>query len=354
MRVVVLGATGNAGTAVLEVLDKDPTVTEVLAVARRLPNPAKRGAFDDKVSWRRADLGSDALDPLFDQADAVVHLAWLFQPTHRPDDTWANNVIATNRVLEAVQRCAVSALLYSSSVGAYSPRTSADLVDESWPTHGTSAAAYAREKAYVERLLDFFEARTPNCRVVRMRPAFIFHRRTATQQRRLFGGPLVPGRLIRPALVPVLPVPAGLLLQTLHSDDVAAAFLSAVTSEVSGPFNLCADGIVEPTDVASLLDARVATVPAQLARGAIKAAWLAHALPATPELLDAALAVPMMDNARAKSELGWQPQVSAVDALNEFFIGLRGAEDHPTPPLNSDSGGPLRAEEFASGVGGRD
>ncbi len=353
MRVVVVGATGNAGTAVLEVLDKLPSVTDVLAVARRLPSPPQRPAHD-KVSWQQADLGDDELEPLFSEADVVVHLAWLFQPTHRPDDTWANNVIGTSRVLQAVKRCAVPAFIYSSSVGAYSPRTSSDLVDESWPTHGTSSASYAREKAYVERLLDIFEADTPSCRVVRMRPAFIFHRRTATQQRRLFGGPLVPGRLVRPSLVPVLPVPAGLLLQTLHSDDVAEAFGAAVVSDVSGPFNLCADGIVEPADIAKLFDARVATVPATLTRGALKAAWLAHAVPATPQLLDAALAVPMMDNARAKDALGWQPQMSPVDALEEFFIGLRGGEGHPTPPLDPESGGPLRSEEFGSGVGEQD
>jgi hypothetical protein len=41
-------------------------------------------------------------------------------------------------------------------------------------------AAYGREKAYVERLLDAFEARNPDVRVVRMRPGFIFQRHAAT------------------------------------------------------------------------------------------------------------------------------------------------------------------------------
>ena len=353
MRVVVLGATGNIGTALLEVLESASAVTSVLAVARRLPDQAVREAHG-KVTWRQGDIGRDELDPYLVEADAVVHLAWLFQPTHRPDDTWANNVVGTSRVLAAVERCQVPSLVYSSSVGAYSPRADHGLVDESWPTHGASSASYAREKAYVERLIDIFEARTPTCRVVRMRPAFIFHRRTASQQRRLFAGPFVPGRLIRPGLVPVLPVPAGLLLQSLHSDDVARAFCTAVTSAVSGPFNLCADDIVSAEDLASLFGARVAPVPTRLVRGAVKAAWLAHAVPATPQLLDAVMTLPMMDNAKAKSQLGWQPQLQAIDALEEFFIGLRGAEGHPTPPLDPNSSGPLRAEEIASGVGNRD
>lgn len=351
MRVVVIGATGNVGTALLEAMETDPAITEVVGVARRHPETADQSA--GKISWQAADIDSADLDPLVSGADVVVHLAWLFQPTHRPNLTWANNVIGTSRLLAAVERCGVGAFVYSSSVGAYSPRVDAELVDESWPTHGTSSAAYAREKAYVERLLDIFEARTDSCRVVRMRPAFVFQRRAASQQRRLFGGPLVPGRLVRPELVPVLPVPSGLLLQAVHADDAAEAFRTAVVSTASGPFNVCADQIVRPEDLAELFEARVATVPARLARAAMSAAWRAHAIPAAPELLDAALAVPMMANHRAKTELGWRPQVSATDALNEVLIGLREGAGHPTPPLDPESGGPLRSGEVATGVGNR-
>lgn len=349
MRVVVTGGTGNVGTALLEVLEGEPAVTEVVAVARRRPEAGSDSVT--KVSWRSVDLGRDELLPLVADADAVVHLAWLFQPTHNADMTWANNVLGTTRLMSAAAAAGVGAFVYSSSVGAYSPRTHDGPVDESWPTHGASSAAYAREKAYVERLLDLFEARTASCRVVRLRPAFIFHRRAAQQQRRLFGGPLVPGRLLRPDLLPVLPLPAGLLLQTVHADDVAQAFRSALTSSAAGAFNVCADEVLSPSDLADMFDAKVATVPARLARGAVSAAWRAHAVPAAPELLDALLAVPMMANDRAKTDLRWSPHVSAGDALSEFIIGLREGDGHPTPPLDPRSSGPLRMREFGSGVG---
>jgi nucleoside-diphosphate-sugar epimerase len=354
MRVVVVGATGNVGTALLEALDAEPEVTEVVAVARRLPDAAPApGAAPAKVSWQAADITTDDLDPLLSGADVVVSLAWLFQPTHRADVTWANNVIGTNRVLEAVARCGVGAFVYSSSVGAYSPRVSTDLVDESWPTHGASSAAYAREKAYVERLLDIFELRTTDCRVVRLRPAFVFQRHAATQQRRLFAGPFVPGSLVRPELLPVLPLPRGLLLQTVHADDVAQAFRAAVVSSAAGAFNVCADQVVDETALGGLFDARVQPVPHGLAKSAVSLAWRAHVVPAAPELLDALLAVPLMDNARAKSQLGWAPQVTAIDALAEFLAGLREGAGYPTPPLDPKSGGFARLREVVSGVGNR-
>ena len=350
MRVVVVGASGNIGTALLEQLDREAAVAEIAAVARRLPSPTSSKP-QARVTWHQADVTADELDPIFGDADVVVHLAWLFQPTHRPSDTWANNAVGTARLLDAVERCQVKALVVSSSVAAYSPRQNEEPVDETWPTHGASTAAYAREKAYVERLLDAFEARVTRCTVTRLRPAFVFHRRAAIQQRRLFMGPLVPGNLLRPGLIPLLPTPAGLLLQTVQSDDVGKAFAAAILANTPGAFNVCADGVLTPQQLAELFKARQATVPARLARAALKAAWTAHAVPANAELLDALLTVPMMSNARAKAEWGWAPTVSAADALSEFFEGLRRGEGHPTPPLDPENSGPLRAQEFGTGIG---
>jgi len=38
MRIAVVGATGNTGTAVLRALHRHPEITEVVGIARRLPD----------------------------------------------------------------------------------------------------------------------------------------------------------------------------------------------------------------------------------------------------------------------------------------------------------------------------
>ena len=53
----------------------------------------------------------------------------------------------------------VGAVVYASSVGAYSPSPKDRAVDEGWPTDGWPSAAYIREKAYLERVLDGVEER---------------------------------------------------------------------------------------------------------------------------------------------------------------------------------------------------
>lgn len=346
MRVVVTGATGNVGTSVVASLLADPEVSEVIGIARRLPQQATPG-----VRYVAADLAEDDVKPHLRNVDAVVHLAWLFQPTHDPMATWRANVIGSSRLFEAAAAELVPTLVHASSVGAYSPAPGR-MVDESWPTHSLPSAGYGREKAYVERMLDTVEARHPEMRVVRLRPGFIFKAESATAQRRLFLGPFAPGSLARPGLLPVLPLPPELRFQALHTEDAAKAYRLAIRSDVRGAFNLAAEPVLDGPALAEVLQARYVAVPRILVRAALAAAWHAHVLPADPKLFDLVLGLPLLDSTRARTLLGWTPRRSGTEALSEMLHGLAGGTGGSTPPLAPDSAGG-RLHEVATGVGER-
>ncbi|GAA5055411.1 nucleoside-diphosphate-sugar epimerase [Thermocatellispora tengchongensis] len=348
MRVVITGATGNVGTSVIPALAADPAITSIVGLARRRPD-----LHPDRTEWRVADVARDDLTRHFDGADVVVHLAWLFQPTRDPVVTWRANVLGSVRVFEAAARAGVSAIVYGSSVGAYSPGSKTRPVGEDWPTHGYPGAAYGREKAYVERVLDTFERDHPDVRVVRMRPGFVFKREASVEQRRLFGGPLVPERLIRPGRVPVVPNTPGLRFQVVHGEDAGEAYRLAVVKPVSGAFNIAADPVVEPSVLAELLGARLVPVSGWMLRGAAAAAWRLRLVPAAPGLVDLVLNMPIMDTARAHAELGWQPRHTSVDALRALIEGFREPRGLETPPLSPETSGPARSGEFAGGMGRR-
>jgi UDP-glucose 4-epimerase len=348
MRVVVTGASGNVGTSVLEALGADPAVEEILGLARRRPQLEL-----PKVSWVQADVTETDLAPLFAGADAVVHLAWAIQPSHDVAVMERINVAGSRRVFDAVAAAGVPALVYASSVGAYSAGPKDELVDESWPVDGIPTSPYSRHKAAVELALDEFERRAPSTRVVRLRPGLIFKAESASEIRRLFLGPLVPRFLLRPSLIPIVPRVPRLVFQAVHSRDVGDAYRLAVLGDAAGAFNIAADPVIGPDELGDLLGARQVPVPARVLRRAADLTWRAHLQPADAGWIDLALGVPTMDSGRAERELDWRPRVSSLDALSELLAGLREGRGFPTPPLAAKAGGTARLGELATGIGQR-
>jgi nucleoside-diphosphate-sugar epimerase len=349
MRVVVTGASGNVGTSLLRALAADAAVSSVLGLARRLPELEVA-----KTTWATTDVVDGDLAGHFRGADVVVHLAWLIQPSHDQFALWRTNVVGTERVLAEASEARVGAVVCASSIGAYSPGPKDRQVDESWPTHGITTSSYSRDKAYQERLLDLFERDHPGVRVVRLRPALTFKRVAASEIRRYFLGPLVPGSLARAAAIPVVPKVPRLRTQAVHTDDVGEAYRLAVVGDVRGPFNLAADPVLDADVLAALLDARPVRVPAALLKAGAAATWRLRLQPVSSGWLDLALQSPLMDAGRARAELGWQPRRSATQALEELLAGLREGAGADTPPLDPQAGGPLRLGEFRTGVGGGD
>jgi nucleoside-diphosphate-sugar epimerase len=205
----------------------------------------------------------------------------------------------------------------------------------------------------VERLLDRFETEHERTRVVRLRPGLIFKREAASGIRRLFAGPLLPGSLLRPALIPAVPDLARLVFQAVHSYDVGDAYRLALVNDVSGAFNIAAEPVLDPAELAGVFEARRLRLPAGPLQAAAAASYKLRLQPSEPGWLDMGLNVPLMDVSRARELLGWSPRHSATDALRDLLAGMREGSGLDTPPLEAGGAGPLRARELLSGVGGR-
>jgi UDP-glucose 4-epimerase len=349
MRIVVTGATGNVGTSVVEALAADPAVEEIVGIARRVPSWRP-----PRTTWVSADIERDDLHETLAGADAVIHLAWLIQPSRDGAELERVNVRGSKKVFEAAAQAGVGALVHASSVGVYSPGPKDRAVDESWPREGVQSLFYSRHKAQAERDLDAIEAAHPDLRVVRLRPGLIFKREAGPEIRRLFAGPLLPGRLLNPSWLPFLPLPDRLVFQCVHAADIGEAYrLAATNPDARGAYNIAAGPVLDRSTLAATLQARPISIPERPLRIAADLTFRARLQPAPPGWLDMGLAVPTMDIRRAREELGWTPRFSATDALHDLLSGLRDPIGAPTPPLETHAGGPLRVKEFTSGVGAR-
>jgi nucleoside-diphosphate-sugar epimerase len=303
------------------------------------------------MSFTGADITTSDLAPILRGADAVVHLAWLIQPGRDEATTFSVNVTGAERVFAAAAQAKVPALIYASSVGTYSPGPKDRAVDESWPTDGIRTSFYSRHKAAVERILDRFE---DQMRVVRLRPGLIFKREAATEIRRLFAGPFLPGSLVRPQLIPIVPDLPRLRFQAVHSRDVGDAYRRAVVNgEARGAYNIAADPVIDPAVLGRMLNARPVKLPAPAVRAAAAAAYAMRLTPTEPGWFDMGLGVPLMDCSRAQRELGWTAARTGVEALEDLLAGFRAGADFDTPPLAGSTTGPARVRELLTGIGAR-
>jgi nucleoside-diphosphate-sugar epimerase len=342
MRVVIVGATGNAGTALLRRLHTEPDI-ELAGVARRLPEPV--GAYRD-VAWHSIDVGEEGaverLAGVFRGVDAVVNLSWQIQPSHDQRRLYRTNVLGGQAVARAALQAGVGSLVQASSVGVYSAGPKQAYVREEWPRHGILESSYSRHKALVERMLDRIESDHPTLRVVRVRPGLIFQRAVGTEIARYFAGPFLPARLLRYQRVPVVPSNPRLRLQAVHADDVADAYARIVRSDARGAFNLAAGPVLDAQVAAEALHGVPVPVPGPALAGAAALSWWLRLQPVDAGWVKLALKAPLMSAERAASELGWRPRTDAVSALRELLAGMGDRVDGGSPPLSADSGLPGR------------
>jgi len=333
MRVVVVGATGNVGTAVLRRLAAEPEADSVVGIARRPPADPRQPY--DIASWHAVDVSAaDArarLGAAFAGADSVVAVAWRLQPSWDLDALQRINVEGTRAALDAAMAAGVPHVAYASSIGAYALSPGDERRDESWPTTGVPTSTYSRQKAEVERILDGIDP--ARLGVLRVRPGIVLQPDAAAEIARFFLGPLVPTSLLRPALVPVLPWPRGVRVPVVHADDLADAIVRGLVARATGGLNVSTEPVVGANLLGRLLTARPIDVPPAAVRALAAVTWRAHLQPTEPGWLDLANGLPIMDTTRARTELGWSPAHGAEAAMREFLSALARGRGGESPVL---------------------
>ena len=338
MRIVITGASGNVGTALLRRLTAEGSAHALVGVVRRPPENV--GPYES-VHWHSVDVaGADAADrlrPVVAGADAIVHLAWGFQPTRNTGYLSRVGVGGTAAILDAAHAESVGRLLHMSSVGTYAAGRYGSRVDESWSTSGIASSPYSRDKSAAEAVLDRYEHehRGAGVAITRMRPGFIVQRGAASGQMRYFLPGYVPMSMI--THLPVLPLDRRLCIPLVHADDVADAFVRALDRGADGAFNLAAEPPVSRDDVADALGARAVHLPSAVLGRLVDLSWRARLQPIDRGWLDMAFSVPLLDCGRARAELGWQPRWSAAEALRDVLDGLTEGAHTVSPPLRRRS-----------------
>jgi UDP-glucose 4-epimerase len=329
LTVAVTGPTGEIGGSLIDALEASAAVGEVRGMARRPFAPAAAGWR--KATYQRGDiLDRGHLAELFDGADVAVHLAFAIFGDR--EETRRINLEGSRNVFEAAVEAGVGRLVYASSVAAYGfhPENPQPLT-EGTPAIGSSRFYYSAQKAELEESLDEILAGTELGAYV-FRPCIVAGPRATMLIEQTVGAARLgdPAPRLRrhvldriPLLRPILP-DAGVPLQLVHHDDVAAALAAAVEGKGEpGAYNLAGDGEILIADIARALGWRSVRVPRPaLGVGTTVAGRLSFI---SPQLEWAtALTTPViMDTTKAREELGWTPRFDASETLMQTAVSAR-------------------------------
>ncbi len=330
LTVAVTGPTGEIGLPLLAELERDPAVGAVRGMARRPFDPAAEGW--DKVVYRRGDiLDRGSLAALFDGVDVVVHLAFAIFGSR--EETHRVNLEGSRNVFEVAAAAGVGRLVYASSVAAYGfhPENPQPLTEDV-PARGSESFYYSAQKAELETALDELLL-TSDVEAYVFRPCIVAGPRATmliakTVESARLGDPLpvarrALGRL--PLAKPVLPDP-GVPIQLVHHDDVARALAAAIAGKGDpGAYNLAGEGEIRISDIARALGWHSVPVPgAAVGLSANLAKRLAFLTPQL-EWATAVRTPVLMDSAKARRELGWEPRFDAAETLLQTAVSAREA-----------------------------
>jgi UDP-glucose 4-epimerase len=328
LTVAVTGPTGEIGKPFISALERAPEVERVIGMARRPFDLVSRGW--EKTEYRRGDiLDRDAVEALVEEADVVVHLAFVIVAGGA--DSREINLTGSRNVFEATAAAGAKRLVYTSSVAAYGfDRGLPPLLTEDEPTRGASRHPYSAHKAEVEaELREALEGSETEAYV--FRPCIVAGPE-ATLLLDLIPlltiGQRIPGPLRWalgkvPELRPVLPDP-GVPFQLVHHDDVAAALTAAVVGHGEpGVYNLAGPGELTVTDLAHGLGWHAVPAPHLAVGVAAEAVALMPFLPDEAAWIEAVRRPVLMDTAQARRKLHWVPHHDARETLRQTIDAVR-------------------------------
>ena len=325
LTVAVTGPTGTFGFGLMPLLQDEPRVAKIVGIARRPFDPEEHGWT--KMEYRRGDVrDQDALREAFTDADVVVHLAFMITGTASARTIRAINIDGTLNVFRAARDAGAKRFVYASSVAAYGFHPDNPVgMKEDWPVRPAARLFYAKEKAELEQLLQEEAAKSPEPALYLLRPPIVLGPHAVGAKDALPGPVAQAGRRMLdlagrlPVPVPVLT--AGVPLQFIHEEDVGRALLQCVLAEgPPGAYNIAGDGVLTGADVVRELGLAPVSIPARVVHTAARAAASLPRPPLVPpvtEWVEAVSHPSIMDTTKARTELGWEPRYSGVEALRD-------------------------------------
>jgi len=304
--VLVTGGNGFLGTSVVRGLaEAGLTVVSADLAVPAAPVPGVEHVVMDVTS-------AEAVEAAFADrgVEVVVHLASIVTPGRDSsrEREYAVDVTGTQHVVDACLAHGVRRIVVSSSGAAYGyhPDNPAWLTEDD-PVRGNEVFAYSHHKRLVEELLASLRASDPELEQVVLRIGTILGERVDNQITALFE---------RPRLLKIRGADSPFVF--IWDTDVVEIICRAVTSPVTGIFNVAGDGTLTVDEIAARLGKPVLPLPESLLRVALGVGKRLGVTAYGPEQTIFLKHRPVLDNTRLKTVFGYTPSKTSAEAFEAW------------------------------------
>lgn len=303
--VVVTGACGRLGKRLVRTLHR---TRKVIAVDRRPFPDRPKDVVHEQVDIRRKKL-KDVFRG--ERIEAVVHLGVMHDPRASATEHHSWNVAGFQKLLEYVAHYRVPKLVVLSSANVYGPQPdNAQFLKEEAPLLGGARFSEIRDLVEVDMLAQGFTWKQSETETVILRPVHILgsvHNAASNFLR-----------------LPTVPTLLGFdpMIQLVHESDVVRAIECALAPGRRGIYNVSGPEPLPLSHVVKLLGKPSVPVPYTLGRALMKRLWSFRLTTFPAPELDHIRFVCMVDDARARAELGYRPACSIERTVQSVELDL--------------------------------
>ena len=325
-RILIAGIGTHWGTELALRLERDDRVEQVIGIDTTPPL-----AHLERTEFLEADIRSPLLARLLPATgvDTLVHAGILWYPEPgKPSRVLHDiNVIGTLQLLAACERTSsLERVVLRGSAAIYGCEpTGPSFFTEEMASDFPLRTRFQRDIGELESYFENFARRHRRltCCMLRFQPEI---------------GPGLDAPLSNYLSLPVVPTQLGFdpRLQLVHADDATGALLAATMKPVRGAVNVAPSGSISLARALRLIGRPQMPIPHPLFGPAM--ARLGDRLGAGSLYGDAIRLLRYgrgVDNARLRTELGYEPLHDAVSAIRDFASADRGRRLFPAPGVGS-------------------
>ena len=312
-RVAVTGAAGYIGRRLVSALEADSRVESVLAIDL-LPMASE---VSHKVTFLRHDITEPLAASLSDHGvDALVHLAFLLNPSLDRPRSREVNIAGAVQVLRSCAEAGVGHIVYLSSSTVYGahPDNPTELIEES-PVRPVRGFKYSEDKACVEGLLSDFLEQYPRMTVSLLRACPVMGPSADNFIAKAFSKPFLVGVSRHDPE-----------MQLCHEDDVVEIIRACTLSRSEGTYNVAGGSTIRWSQMVRSMGRRLVRLPAWIIYPITELTWRLGLQKDSPAVgLDFIRYPWVVDTTKLRKELGFGAMRTSREAWDSFARRARSA-----------------------------